>query len=1214
MSNPRPRDASHAAMFIRMLMFELRYYARRPSTWIFIVVFAAMGFMMINAAGGAFRMLQATVPGRELVNSPSALVQWLAGMGVISLIATGAIMGGAATRDFEIGIDSLFFTTPVPPRVYLSARFIGAFVAAFLVQLAIPVGIMLGSAMPYLLRQTIGPFWLEAYAMPFTTVVIPNLLFASIMFFTIGMLGRRPVVNNIGGIVVMTIYFIANANAGNLEHRPLGAIIDPFGQIAADQITQYWTPEEKNARLVPFAGVFLMNRLLWLTVSLVTIAVLFRRFRFAHYPPISARLRLQHPRRDASEVIRPTGVETLPAVRTFDGWGARVLQFRRMVKRDLGVIFKSRSIYVIGILGLITLIIIGGQAARIYGTPTYPVTATVLATLGPVWASFLGIVVGLYAGELTWVEREVGASSITDTLPTPTWLSYVSKLAALVCIAGIMFVVAMISGMIIQVAGGYYRFELGLYVKDLFGIQLVDVVLFAVLALAVQAVVNQKYLGYLVLLAVSAAIDFMPLVGLEHPLFRYSSDSGVWYSDMTGYGSTLGPWVWWKVYWGAFAVLLAILSVLVWVRGYESRWPTRAALMRSKLRSEWRTPVLLAVGLWAMVAAWIFYNTNVLNTHRGSTAQVRYSAGYEKKFGKFREMTQPRVVGVSLNVDLTPEREAARFSGRYWLKNKTAIRIDSIHILGSTSESSRIEKLEFDRDARLVLNENDYRYRIYALGSPLLPGDSVALDFRVRYEPKGFAKSAVVPRGTFLDNSEILHIGYDPGRELRENSERRRHGLQTRPPMAPPTDSIQRLRNYVSAEGDWIRFDATISTAPDEIAVAPGKLQREWSENGRRYFHYAMNAPMLDFFTIVSGKYAVRKANANGVEVSVLYHPTHTFDIDRIVDGAIKSLDFYGEAFGAYPWTDLRIVEFPRFRGTFAQSFATTIPFSEAIGFLARVDREKNIDYPLYVTAHEVAHQWWANRVVGANVQGATLLSEALAQYGALMVMEREVTPSGMRRFLKYELDAYLRGRGSERGDEEPLTLVEPDQQYIHYSKGSVAMYALRDFFGAPLMNSVLRRFVDQWGFKEPPYPTSLDLVQALNAAAPDSLRSVIRDQLETVTLYDNQIMSATARSVGSDTYEVDLVVKTAKSRVDAMNRQVATEMSDLVDVGVFEAGGNSEKEGKPLYLAKHRLRGRTDTIRVKVSGKPARAGVDPMNKLVDRNSGDNVIDVVTRR
>src|SRR5690606_34404581 len=116
-----------------------------------------------------------------------------------------------------------------------------------------------------------------------------------------------------------------------------------------------------------------------------------------------------------------------------------------------------------------------------------------------------------------------------------------------------------------------------------------------------------------------------------------------------------------------------------------------------------------------------------------------------------------------------------------------------------------------------------------------------------------------------------------------------------------------------------------------------------------------------------------------------------------------------------------------------------TIPFSEGIGFIASVDdsNKEDIDYPFYVTSHELAHQWWAHQLIGAQVQGSEMLSETFSQYSALMVMEHEYGRDKMKKFLKYELDRYLYGRSQEKEYENPLYLTE-NQSYIHYHKGSV--------------------------------------------------------------------------------------------------------------------------------------------------------------------------------
>ena len=180
-----------------------------------------------------------------------------------------------------------------------------------------------------------------------------------------------------------------------------------------------------------------------------------------------------------------------------------------------------------------------------------------------------------------------------------------------------------------------------------------------------------------------------------------------------------------------------------------------------------------------------------------------------------------------------------------------------------------------------------------------------------------------------------------------------------------------------------------------------------------------------------------------------------------------RALDYFSANFGPYQHRQVRILEFPRY-ASFAQSFANTIPYSESIGFIADLRDEDAIDYVFYVTAHEVAHQWWAHQVIGANVQGATMLSESLSQYSALMVMEKEYGREKMRRFLKYELDSYLRNRGGELVEELPLYRVE-NQPYIHYNKGSLVFYRLRDEIGEEALNRDPRAVRHGEGLPEAP-------------------------------------------------------------------------------------------------------------------------------------------------
>jgi len=386
--------------------------------------------------------------------------------------------------------------------------------------------------------------------------------------------------------------------------------------------------------------------------------------------------------------------------------------------------------------------------------------------------------------------------------------------------------------------------------------------------------------------------------------------------------------------------------------------------------------------------------------------------------------------------------------------------------------------------------------------------------------------------------------------------------------------------------------------------VAPGTLEREWTEGGRRYFHYVEDRPIFNFVAFLSGRYAVQRDSWNGVALEIAHHPEHTYDLPSMFRGMKDGLDYCSKNFGPYQHRVLRIVEFPGY-STFAQSFSSTIPFSESVGFIAEVqkDRPDAIDYPLYVTAHEVAHHWWGHQVLSADSQGMTSLVETLAQYSALMVMKHAYGEQAMRRFLRYQLDQYLSGRSSERKKELPLIRVE-DQPYIHYAKGSLAMYGLQDLIGEDAVNQALRELVQQYGDRGAPYPTARVLVAALRRHTPEQFQYYLTDQFEEITLYENRVTSATARRRSDGRYDVTLELTTHKLRSDAMGAEHEVPMNDWLPVGAVDAAGNA------VALEKRKIDAATSKVTLVTDKLPARAGIDPINELIDRTPEDNVMAV----
>jgi ABC-2 type transport system permease protein len=1206
--------------FRALLAWELSSGLRRPSTWIYFGLFLGISFTLMLAVGGAWE--SGPDMGRSLVNSPSALAGIIPTFVLLGMTITAAIAGRALYSDYEAGIDPLLYTTPIRKDEFLGARFTGAILLNLLVFSSVGIGLALAASSPWVKADRIAAFDLASYVSPYLAFVVPNILLTASIFFALVAMTRQMLPAYVGGIALLISYFIGGLLLGNIDNKRLAALVDPFGVRAQSLVTQYWSVSEKNSLQIPLEGIVLTNRLIWLAVAIVIFAIGYRRFRFAHAAESD---RVIPP--PAESPARPLEVPVV--TKRFDA-RAQVTQFWAVMRASFLRLVTNRWFAMLLAVGLFFLGIASMEAGKLFGTPTWPVTYHMEEILVGTIGTFMIVLTAIYSGELVWADRDSRQHQIMDASPVSTAIIFLGRLAALCAIIALILLVMMFAGIVTQTLKGYYNYQVGLYLQALYGIRYPDMVLFAAFAMLVHTLVNNKYVGHVMVIVLLVGMGFLSFLGLDRGFYQYSYDPGATYSDMNEWGPFLTPFVWWKAYWLSFCVLLLVATVLFWPRGEESSYRLRLRQARDRFGRPARVIAASAALLTAGLGGFIYYNTDTLNVHRSSNEDRRLRAEREKRYKKYETLPQPRVVSARVRVDLEPRVPAIAVSGTYVLRNKTQRAIDRVHL--TIPEHMSIRQLTFDGAGEHAVSDSVRDYHIYRLARPMAPGDTTVMQFRLEKRKRGFGSSIddlfLIENGTFVHSLMIMPvIGYHAGLELEDDDARRKEGLKPQERMRPPTDTVALRNNYIGIDSDWIDFEATISTDEDQTALAPGYLQREWVEGGRRLFHYTMDTPILNFWAAVSARYAVRrdrwsptgKATGEPVEISVFHHPEHTYNVDRMITSVKRSLDYYTSQFGPYQHRQIRIVEFPRYLA-FAQSLPNLIPYSEAIGFIARVRNSDDIDYPFTVTAHEVAHAWWAHQVVGANAQGATMLSETLAEYSSLMVAEKEYGAVNMRRSLQYEMDAYLIGRATEHKRESPLLYVE-NQPYIHYQKGALAMYALRDYIGEERVNLALRRFLEAQRFKGPPYPTSLQLVAELRAVTPDSLRYLITDLFETITLYELRTDSAVVTDAPGQPgkFTVDLWVHARKQRADTAGRTTDIAMHDgkrdWMDVGVFvEMKGDSAKRydkiGMPLYLAKHPVDSGSQRFSVVVDRKPTRAGIDPLHKLVDRLPSNNTVKV----
>ncbi|HLK96942.1 MAG TPA: M1 family aminopeptidase, partial [Hymenobacter sp.] len=365
------------------------------------------------------------------------------------------------------------------------------------------------------------------------------------------------------------------------------------------------------------------------------------------------------------------------------------------------------------------------------------------------------------------------------------------------------------------------------------------------------------------------------------------------------------------------------------------------------------------------------------------------------------------------------------------------------------------------------------------------------------------------------------------------------------------------------------------------------------------YFHYQLEAPALNFYAIVSARYAVRRERWQGKDLEIYYQPGHEYNLARMQRALRQSLAYYEQQLGPYPLHQARIIEFPRYR-EFAQAFPGTMPYSEAVGFITQLDAEdESLDNVFRVVSHEMAHQWWGHQVAGAPVKGAAFLTESLAHYFATVLLEREYGAKQVRRVRQYDLDRYLRGRSRETRQEEPL-LRTKTQPYIYYEKGAFVLYSLRSYLGEQAFHGALGKFIADHKGKGAPYPIADDLYACLRRATPDSLHYLLDDHLKRITLYNNQVKEVAYKRRPDGRYQVFLQLESHKYHADSLGKGTEVPLRDYVDVAVYGA------KDQVLYQRRVRLDNNRQEVQLTVAAPPLKAAIDPHLLLIDRQQDDN--------
>ena len=1176
-----------------------------------VYIFFAVIALLFGVAAGSDVISINGVGGNTLRNSPFTVAMWYAGASLITCFMAAAIYDSSASRDFANKMSDILFSKPLRKWGFLLGRFLGATIAALIPSMGIGFGILVAHAFNASDTERWGPSAFWHHWQPFLIFVIPNTLIFGALVFAIASVTRNTLYSFLSLLAVFVVYGVTQGVVGQLDYESIAAWIDPFGSAPFDQATKYWTVNDRNTRSIPITPLLIANRVLWMCIAGLIFWVAGTRFRFESSV--------------ASRTIKGVANETagelpeVPLAAATSGSIALVKraqtpswmsQFFSTLRSDLSAVVFSKTFIII--LGF-TLINVGFSlmlgSLELFGASTFPVTYQVIEQIS---GSLLILPIALityFTGVLVWRDRDSRFHEILGATPTPNSVFAASRWASMLILLLSILLLGVAIGVFYQWTQGYYRFQLGVYMQEFVCLTGLSFVFLMVMSFLAHTIAPNKYIGYalfVLFLIVNGRI--WSLLRMDTILFRFGAMPRHTYSDMFG----IAPFKPGLLAFGAYWLLVS--GVVVWLtsslmhRGVAKRIQERVGILWRELSLKKAfLPALLALAAVSM-GCWLAYNTMVINKLLGPTKREQLQADYEKTYSKIAGLPQPKIQSIQYKIDIFPESRNLKMHAVQSIANKSDQAIDRFYINLTPDFDTQITiprtKLEKD--------DQDLYTRTYLVDPPMQPGETLEMEYTIESRTRGIenqvSNTQLVQNGTFFNNGIAPSFGYDDQRRIVLPRRRKTYGLEPIEPLPELKRDCDATCNvhYISNDADWVTVETVISTSEDQIAVAPGSLVEEWKENGRNYYRYRVDHPSLNFYSFISARYEVQRGKVGDVDTEVYYHNEHAWNVPKMSKAIADTLEYCSKEFGPYKHKQARIIEFPRV-ASFAQAFPGTMPYSESIGFIANLQKPDDIDMVTYVVAHEMGHQWWAHQVIGAKVQGATLLSETLAQYTALMVMRKTYGDDMMHKFFRYEMDNYLRARGSEQLKERPLMNVELTQGYIHYQKGGLALYYLAEMIGEQRINAALKQLIEQYAYKGPPYPNAYALVDRLREQTPEQLRYLITDLFEEITLFENKTLEATAHKQADGKYLVKITVECAKKKADEKGRETDAPMDDYLEIGAYAKPESGMRYGKLLYTERVQLTAGKHDLEFIVDELPHQAGVDPRNLLIDTVPADNL-------
>lgn len=1213
-------------MFKRLLKFELGYQAKQIGFWMTCVIMFALGALTMAFPD----VWGSSLAGQKIkANGAQMIAGMIASYDIAAIFFGSIFVVTGILRDKTHKMLELVHTTPVKTFDMTATRMIGIYLTVLLCLYANTAGQFIGQFNPSIDEEILGPVNPLFYLQPMLLFTAVNALIVTAFFTLIAGLTQNRMIVFVSAIALFFVTIMTGMTTELDFPKWAQAIADPFGSIAYSVETEFWPPEDRNSKLLPLFGYVGLNRLVWGAIALLVLAAVFGRFKRGL---ITGKTKLGNEAQIDEAIIKPYH-PVLPKI----GWTEKLrhiltrsrFEYNQTVRSIPFIILASLAVTLFAFLIIIT----------VFFSPQKLIpTSLTMLNLG--FGSFLIpviLIIAFFSGELIWRDRTAKFNELLDATPVNNTALLLGKWIALSCVLLTLSLLAVTIGIIIQMLAGGTPVDLGLYLRYMCFNAMPNYLALAFLALFMQSFAPNRIVGMLLAMGAMVFVTFfVSRLPFYHPLIGFSGTSPGAVSEISPYSN----WIrfrWFNGYFGSLCALFAIVSIWLWRRGLQAGLLRRIRTIGQNITPISGTVAALFLAAFMGSGAYI-YNAYDKVDWENSKAREKKQAAREKMLKSEAKLRLPKIQDIKVDADIYPSRQEATIGGSFALKNTYDTAITELYVTpGSNHEEDNL-LLEIDGASRIREGENaegdpikdieDAGQQLWVFDPPLETGAKTEMRFKSFFHsPRLADRSAISKNGTFMNNYgsfggsprvfPTLGARYIP---MTNPDKRRKYDLPELEKRADRDDMEARQRNFFGGSADYANFEAKICTDANQIPIAPGELISENIDGDRRCRQYKANRPILSFFSMLSGDYVVTEDSWTSPDGEVLpirvYHnKNHDYSVENMIDAVQFGLSHYSEHFAPYQYNYVRIMEVP-FIG-FAQAFAGTIPYSEG-GFImdaGKDDDASTLNNAAHITMHEIAHQWFAHQIVPADTRGFNVLSEGLTSYAAMDAYEARYGWDKAHFALeKSTIEPIAAFQMIDRNKEEPLALAS-NQQYLVYNKADWVLWSLKHYIGKDKLRGAMREFIEDYGSKGPPYPTTLELTQYLKDAAGPEFHQLIEDQWDRITYWDlaygDGDIKVTPNESGGYIAEVPFKLDKTISTEEKPERMSVSEidgeeLNEWIEIG-FYANKPKEKWSDWQALKRVRVTESESVLRFDLDDLPAHIALDPRRLLQEKNITDNV-------